>query len=246
MRVTAEQCAHAQAERQRPGNKQNNLLESDSRQRRRCRRQRAREKHKHHKNCSQHLRRDAESSTRVGLSRAFSGDENTWGDWIFKLRSCVSVADLQLGRMMEEAEQASHANAWQLVNQDMDAQFWYLLVMLTSGPALQIIRQQPSAVQAFRYLARSVNPRLPARSLAQLPEFMHFDVGQESAGVTDRLIVFERLVGEYETSSGELLGVQVECAVLLKSVQPELRIHLLLTCGSGPDYTIKRQTVKSF
>ena len=42
----------------------------------------------------------------------FSGDESTWGDWSFKLRSYVSVVDLQLGRMMEEAELAAPANTW--------------------------------------------------------------------------------------------------------------------------------------
>ena len=55
----------------------------------------------------------------------FSGDESTWGDWIFKLRSYVSVVDLQLGRMMGEAELAVHANTWipsEPLNQDMDAQ----------------------------------------------------------------------------------------------------------------------------
>ena len=43
------------------------------------------------------------------------------------------------------------------------------------------------------------------------------------------MIVFERLVGENETSSGEALGVQVKCAVLLERVPLELRTHLLLT-----------------
>ena len=140
----------------------------------------------------------------------FSGDESTWGDWSFKLRSYVSVIDLQLGRMMEAAELAAHASVWipsELLNQDMDAQLRYLLVMLTSRPALRIIRQQPSGVQALRDLARRYNPRSQARSLTQLQEIMHFYFGQEPAGVTDRMIVFERLVGEYETSSGEALWV---------------------------------------
>ena len=61
--------------------------------------------------------------------------------------------------------------------------------MLTSGGALNIIRQQPSA----RWCHRS----------------------------------FERLVGEHETSSGELLGVQVKCAVLLERVPQELRTHFV-------------------
>ena len=149
--------------------------------------------------------------TRIGKPPVFPGDESTWGDWSFKLRSCVSVVDLQLGRMMEEAELAAHSNTWipsEPLNQDMYAQLRYLLVMLTSGPALQIIRQQPSGVQTFGDLARRYSPHSQARSLPQVHE--HFDSGQEPAGVTDRLVVFERLVGECETICGELLGVQVK------------------------------------
>ena len=121
---------------------------------------------------------------------------------------------------MEEAELAAHANSWvpsAPVSQNTDAQHRYLFVMLISGPALQIIRQQPSGVQAFRDLARRYNPRSQERSLAQLQELMHFEFAQEPAGVTDRQIAFERIVGQCETSSGEVLGVQVKCAVLLES-----------------------------
>ena len=150
---------------------------------------------------------------------------------------------------MEAAELAARASVWipsEPLNQDMDAQLRYLLVMLTSGPALQIIRQPPSGVPAFRDLARRHNPLSQARSLAQLQDIMHFDFRQEPAGVLDRVIVFERLVKEYETSNGEALGLQVKCAVLLERVPPELGTHLLLTCGSRPDYAIMRQTVESY
>ena len=46
--------------------------------------------------------------------------------------------------MTEAAELAAHASVWipsEPLNLDMDAQLRYLLVMLTSGPALQMIRQ---------------------------------------------------------------------------------------------------------
>ena len=62
--------------------------------------------------------------------------------------------------------------------QDRDAQPRYLLVMLTSGPALQIIRLKPSGVQAFRDLARRYNPRSQTRSLAKLPKLMHLILGK--------------------------------------------------------------------
>ena len=46
--------------------------------------------------------------TRIGKLPVFSGDESTWGDWSFKLRSYVSVVDLQLERMMEAGDLAAH------------------------------------------------------------------------------------------------------------------------------------------
>ena len=125
----------------------------------------------------------------------------------------------------------------------MDAEFGYLLIMLSSGSALQIIRQQLSGVQAFRDLAPRYNPRSQQpRSWAQLQELMHFEVGQEPAGVTNRLLVFERLVGDCESSRGGVLGAQVKCPVLLEMFLLERRTHLLLTCGSRPDDAIMRQT----
>ena len=48
--------------------------------------------------------------------------------------------------------------------------------------------------------------------------------------------VFERLVGDYETSSGRGCWVyKLSALFLLERVPPELRTHLLLTCGSRSD-----------
>ena len=193
MSVTAEQWAQAEAERQRQAelvqtliNEVRRLGTEQSNNLQEIQRLRAEqflptpplEPSEEKDHLHRHLLLDAEiMDTRIGKPPVFSGDENTWGDWSFKLRSYVSVVDLQLGQMMEEAELAAHENAWLPsvpLNQDMDAQLRYLLVMLTSGPALQIIRQQPSGVQAFRDLARRYNPRSQARSLAQLQELMHY------------------------------------------------------------------------
>ena len=93
---------------------------------------------------------------------------------------------------------------------------------------------------------REDNPRSQARSLAQLQDIRQFDFGQDTSSVTDRLVVFERLVADYERSGGEQLGVEVKCAVPLERVPQELRTHLLLTCGSRPDCAVMRQTVESY
>ena len=144
---------------------------------------------------------------------------------------------------------ATYASVWipsVPLNQDMDAPFRYLLVMLTSGPALQIILQQPKRGTGIPRSCSKVQSAFASPPLAQLQEIVHFDFGQEPACVADRMMVFERLLKEHETSSGEALDVQVKCAVLLERVPLELRTHLLLTCGSRPDYAIMRQTVESY
>ena len=108
------------------------------------------------------------------------------------MRLEFQVAFLRVS-MMEAAQLAAHANTWipsEPLNQDMDAQLRYLLFMLTSGPALQIIRQQPSGVQAFRDLARRYNPRSQARSLAQLQAHLWLTTG----------------LRHHETDSGKLLS----------------------------------------
>ena len=158
--------------------------------------------------------------TRIGKPLLFSGDESTWEDWSFKLRSYVSVVDLQLARMMEAAELAAHANTFE-PRHGRTAQVL----------ALHVDKRTRTADHPTTAKRSTGIPRSQARSLAPLQEIMHFDFGQEPAGVTDRMIVFERLVGDYQTSSGEALGVQVRCAVLLERVPPELRTHLWFTTG---------------
>ena len=112
-----------------------------------------------------------------------------------------SIVDTRIGKPPVFSGD-EHADTWipsDPPSEDVDAQLRYLLVMLTSGSALQIIRQQPSGVQAFRDFAGRYNPRSQARSLAQLQEIMQFDFGHDPSAVTDRLVVFERLIGECET-----------------------------------------------
>ena len=131
MSVTAEQWVQAEAERQRQAELVQTLINE------------VRRLGTEQNNNLQEIQRASPAGrgifdARIGKPPVFSGDENTWGDWSFKLRSYVSVVDLQLGQMMEAAEVAAHENAWLPsvpLNQDMDAQLRYLLVMLTSGPS---------------------------------------------------------------------------------------------------------------
>ena len=128
-------------------------------------------------------------------------------------------------RTDDGSSRAAHASTW-ISSEPLHADKW-----------ISLANHQTTAKRS---------PRSQARSLAQLQEIMHFDLRQEPAGVTDRMVVCERLVGEYEISSGEALGLQVKCSVTLERVPRELRTHLLFICGSRLVNVIMRQTMESY
>ena len=97
--------------------------------------------------------------------------EEQWPEWSFKTIALVAATDPQFAATMEEAEAQAHNESWaptRAPGGERDAELRYLLVALTSGPALQIVRATSGGLQAYRALARRFNPRTQARSLTML------------------------------------------------------------------------------
>ena len=175
--------------------------------------------------------------------------EEQWPEWSFKIIAFVAATDPQFAATMEEAEAQAHNEGWaptRAPGGERDAELRYLLVALTLGPALQIVRATAGGLQAYRALARRFNPRSQARSLTMLQSIMRFEFSEDPAGVLDKLVLFERLIMEYEAMTGERLGDNIRCAVLLERLEPDLRTHLLLTCGTRADYRQMKAAVESF
>ena len=187
--------------------------------------------------------------TKMAKPPMFPGSEGAWPDWSFKLKAYVAAVHPGLAIVLEQAEAAAHGETWwpdEDVDLDTDQQFRYLLIIQTSEGALQIIKQTPGGVQAYRALARRYNPRCQARSLVQLQGILRFDFGASREQAVDRLVLFERLVTEYEQVTNERLSDQIKCAVLLERLPTELRTHLLLNSGAVPTYSLMRAQVESF
>ena len=145
-----------------------------------------------------------------------------------------------LDRMMEEAKLATHADAWlpgEPVNHGRTAQ-------VSDRHADQRTRtaDYPTSAECSSRIPRPCSKVQTtfASTFSGTAARAHAFRFWEPTGVIDRLIVFESLVGEHETSSGEVL----KCDVLVERIPPELQT-LLLTCGPRPDCAIMRQTVES-
>jgi len=187
--------------------------------------------------------------TKMPKPQIFVGSEAHWPDWSFKLKAYVAAVMPELALIMEQAEAATHAEDWlppASYNLDQDHQLRYLLIMQTSEGALQIIKQTTGGILAYRALSRRYNPRCQARSLVQLQSILRFDFGTSKEQAVDRLILFERLVTEYEQQTSEQLSDTIKCAVLLERLPPELRTHLLLNSGTSPTFSFMRAQVESF
>ena len=102
---------------------------------------------------SVHLLRQLESSTRArGKPKAFTGEPAEWTTWqlTFKAFACATHA-----RMRDVFELATRKGSDLVINSDMtvelqslSTQLYYMLVMMLSDQALEIVRNSPEGVGA--------------------------------------------------------------------------------------------------
>ena len=99
----------------------------------------------------------------LGRPSTFAGAEAEWPDWAFSMRAYGAAIDAAFPGAMEVA---SRATAPVLVTtlggpeQNVARQLFFMLAMMTKGPALAIVRQAeisgggPNGLEAWRLLVR--------------------------------------------------------------------------------------------
>ena len=110
----------------------------------------------------------------LGRPSTFGGAEAEWPDWSFSMRAYGAAIDAAFPGAMEVA---SRATAPVLVTtlggpeQNVARQLFFMLAMMTKGPALAIVRQAeisgggPNGLEAWRLLVRRYEPEASTRTL---------------------------------------------------------------------------------
>ena len=110
----------------------------------------------------------------------------------------------------------------------LSTQLYYVLVMLSSGPALDKCHNAGlnEGFETWRNFVTEYEPRLRTRTVGLLMQVLSYKF---SGNVATRLDGFERLVRDYESQSGESVTDATRIGVVMLGMEePQIREHLIL------------------
>ena len=168
----------------------------------------------------------------LGRPTTFGGAEAEWPDWAFSMRAYGAAIDAAFPVAMEAA---SRAGAPVLVTalggheQNVARQLFFMLAMMTKGPALAIVRQAeisgggPNGLEAWRLLVRRYGTLFLLQQILNPAPFPENVTGFEEA-----LSKWELTISRWESSAHDALNEGVKIALLLKMAPESLRQNLHL------------------
>ena len=136
----------------------------------------------------------------IGKPDAFNGEGHKFPDWAFKLKAYMGAVDPRYQQSMAAAEASGTA----LLNDTMEShdaalstQLYYVLVMLTSGPALDKCHNVGvnEGFEAWRQFAMEYDPKLKSRSVGLLMQVLAFKFSGNVAAITMPFFQYSRTWG---------------------------------------------------
>ena len=118
----------------------------------------------------------------LGRPSTFGGAEAEWPDWAFSMRAYGAAIDAAFPGAMEVASRATApvlVTTLGVPEQNVARQLFFMLAMMTKGPALAIVRQAeisgggPNGLEAWRLLVRRYEPEASTRTLGLLQQILN-------------------------------------------------------------------------
>ena len=174
----------------------------------------------------------------LGRPSTFGGAEAEWPDWAFSVRAYGAAIDGAFPVAMEAASRSSAAVSITNLNkteQNVARQLFFMLAMMTKGPALAIVRQAeisgggPNGLEAWRLLVRRYEPEAATRTLGLLQQILNpMPFPENVTGFEEALSKWELTISRWESSANDSLNEGVKIALLLKMAPESLRQSLHL------------------
>ena len=182
----------------------------------------------------------------LGRPESFSGETTKYPDWSFKLKSYMGAVDQRYQILMNQAESSSVAVLNVAMNPDeaqLSTQLYYVLVMLTSGPALDKCHNAGvnEGFEAWRSFAQEYEPKLKSRTVGTLMQVLSF---RFDGNVASRLDAFERTIHDYEAQSGETVSDDTKVGVvMLGMADSRVKEHLIRNSGRLSTWTAMKDEI---
>ena len=174
----------------------------------------------------------------LGRPSTFGGAEAEWPDWAFSMRAYGAAIDAAFPGAMEVASRATApvlVTTHGVPEQNVARQLFFMLAMMTKGPALAIVRQAeisgggPNGLEAWRLLVRRYEPEASTRTLGLLQQILNpVPFPDNVTGFEEALSKWELTISRWESSAHDALNEDVKIALLLKMTPEPLRQNLHL------------------
>ena len=169
----------------------------------------------------------------LGRPSTFGGAEAEWPDWAFSMRAYGAAIDAAFPDAMEVASRAVApvlVTTLGVPEQNVALQLFFMLAMMTKGPAFAIVRQAeisgggPNGLEAWRLLVRRYEPEAATRTLGLLQQILNpVPFPDNVTGFEEALSKWELTISRWESSAHDALNEGVKIALLLKMTPEPLR-----------------------
>ena len=178
-------------------------------------------------------------------------EHGTWIQWFWSLKQYLCALDTGFsdelayieGRPLEEILVYNSTESEQ-----RSKQLYSLLASLVRGRGLQVVQRTPlqNGFEALRQLVQLFQPTSRTRSLgilSALTTMGHFKNGEP---LLPQILDMERIMDEYERSSGKKLDDDFKTSIFLRSISGNMRNHLATILTEDVTYDVLREAALRF
>ena len=94
--------------------------------------------------------------------------------------------------------------------------------------------------------ASASTPQSKSRALARLNAILGYSFGTKPEEVLDKILAWERLIGDYERDSKDLISDSLRSAVLVGNLPQAIRTHVLMHPTATQDFASLRALIESY
>ena len=190
----------------------------------------------------------------VGKPKTFTGQPSEWSTWQFTVKAFACATH---PRMRDVSELASRKGSDLVANCDMPAelqslstQMYYMLVMMFSGQALEIVRNSLEGVGAevWRKLLWEYEPGVGIRDGAMLQSLLKRRFGEhDETDLAREIESFERDICKYEQQFSDLISDAIKHGIVCGGMaHPGLQQHIDLSISRLSTYKALRDEIINY
>ena len=189
-------------------------------------------------------------SFRLGKPAGFKGDEAHFDDWDLKFRAWLGAQDRPIADELNFVKTKETEQAWDELTDEQKqraARVHYALIMLCEDSALRLVRSAgENGYEGYRLLCRRYDPQSKSRALSRLNAILSYSFGSKPEELLDKILCWEKMIGDYEKDSKEVLSNSLRSAVLVGNLPQAIRTHVLMNPNATQDYAALKALIESY